>query len=64
MDTVALMVSEQDYVISEHLIDVIYYFYEQCASPFLFSIVLYILGEINEKLKIKVCNVPNEKVGN
>lgn len=51
MTYISTLVTEQDFVISENLSDVISYYYEQCASPFLFSIVLYILGEMNEKLK-------------
>lgn len=52
MTYISTLVTEQDFVISENLSDVISYTYEQCASPFLFSIVLYVLGEINEKLKV------------
>lgn len=51
MTYISTLVTEQDFVISENLSDVISYYYEQCASPFLFSIVLYVLGEMNEKLK-------------
>lgn len=51
MTYISALVTEQDFSISENLSDVISYIYEQCASPFLFSIVLYILGEMNEKLK-------------
>lgn len=51
MTYISALVTEQDFVISENLSDVISYYYEQCASPFLFSIVLYVLGEMNEKLK-------------
>lgn len=55
MTYISTLVTEQDFVISENLSDVISYIYEQCASPFLFSIILYILGEMNEKLK---CMLP------
>lgn len=51
MTYISTLVTEQNFVISENLSDVISYYYEQCASPFLFSIVLYVLGEMNEKLK-------------
>lgn len=51
MTYISTLVTEQDFVISENLSDVISYTYEQCASPFLFSIILYILGKMNEKLK-------------
>lgn len=51
MTYISALVTEQDFNISENLSDVISYIYEQCVSPFLFSIVLYILGEMNEKLK-------------
>lgn len=32
------------------------YYYAQCASPFLFALILYVLGEMNQKLKIEEKN--------
>ena len=52
MTYISSLVTEQSFVISENIRDVISYYYEQCASPFLFSVIIYGLGEMNEKLKL------------
>lgn len=51
MTYISSLVTEQSFIISENMRDVISYYYEQCASPFLFSVIIYVLGEVNEKLK-------------
>ena len=50
MTYISSLVTEQSFI-SENMRDVISYYYEQCASPFLFSVIIYVLGEMNEKLK-------------
>lgn len=62
MTYISALVTEQDFSISENLSDVISYTYEQCASPFLFSIVLYVLGEMNEKLKRLLPSKRNDEI--
>lgn len=37
------------------------YYYNQCASPFIFALILYVLGEMNQKLKIEIKPIVNEE---
>lgn len=63
MTYIASLVAEKDFIVSENIQTVIFYYYEQCASPFIFSVILYVLGEINEKLKLLLV-VKQQEMGN